>query len=400
MIVRKTTPEENRRAQEIGAVCFEFPLRIEPEAAAATKPEGEKYYRWAAFTDDAQEMMGSITVNDYQIQFDGHSCKMGGIGGVSTLPQYRRQGCIRACFNTALTDMYANGYDFSYLYPFSTAYYRKFGYESCVQRLNVSVDLGILKPPAAEGNFLLAEKKHPMTEAIRAVDKVWETALNLMVQHTEADYEWTTELEPAAQAQYTYVYFSPDGTPKAYTTFKPERLPDRRDLVCSRFYFTDKEGFAGLMQLFKSLASDHKFVKFSLPSLPEAQYLLPELALEAIEFSVKTIGMVRVINAKSVLEKARYIGSGATTLQITDPQIAQNNGIYRIEFAGGNAISVKETSQLPDAILDISTFSALMMGVCDFSAAEKWMNGLDVKTECHCLNQVFYQKKMMIVDFF
>ena len=79
-------------------------------------------------------MMSTFTVSDFTVQFDGSPCQLGGIGGVATLPQYRRRGGIRACFREALPDMYGSGYDFSYLYPFSTAYYRKFGYENCVQK--------------------------------------------------------------------------------------------------------------------------------------------------------------------------------------------------------------------------------------------------------------------------
>lgn len=393
MIIRKAVPEDNQRAREISAICFEFSLRPQPADAV---PEEEKFYRLVALTDDETEMMGTITVNDYQIQFDGHSCRMGGIGSVATLPQYRRQGCIRACFNAVLEDMYAAGYDFSYLYPFSTAYYRKFGYESCVQRVSVRVQLDTLSPPAADGTLCLAESKNPLTDAIRTVDRFWESRFNLMVQHTQDDYSWTAKLNPAAQEEYTYVYFSDDGTPKAYSTFRSED----RSLRCSRFYFTDKEGFNGLMQLFKSMSSDHRAVQFMLPAVSSMQYLLPELALESVECTCQTIGMVRIINAKSALEKAKYRGSGSITLKINDLQISQNNRTYAITFAGGRAVSVKETDNEPDALLNIPAFSALLMGAADFEDAGAFLSGIEIKNENACFRQVFYSKKMMIADFF
>ena len=125
MIVRKIKPEEVLRANELFAIAFEQPMDRE----AAAKPDNENVHRWAAFDESSGEMMSSFIINDYTVRFDGHACKMGGIGGVATLPQYRRRGGIRGCFQEALPDMYASGYDLSYLYPFSTAYYRKFGYE-------------------------------------------------------------------------------------------------------------------------------------------------------------------------------------------------------------------------------------------------------------------------------
>ena len=191
MIVRKTRPEETLRANELFAIAFELPTTRE----AAAKPDGENLHRWSAFDDSSGEMMSTFTINDYTVRFDGHACRMGGIGGVATLPQYRRRGGIRGCFQAAMPDMYASGYDFSYLYPFSTAYYRKFGYECCVRKLFTSVRLSLLVPPEFSGTFRLAEAGNPMTEAIRSVDACWESKYNMMVQHRPEDYKWTERSE-------------------------------------------------------------------------------------------------------------------------------------------------------------------------------------------------------------
>ena len=109
MNVRKTALEEARRVNELFAICFEMPY-----ANCPADPEKDDAAHWAAFDEDG-EMMSTFTVSDFTVQFDGSPCKMGGIGGVATLPQYRRRGGIRACFREALPDMYASGCDFSYL---------------------------------------------------------------------------------------------------------------------------------------------------------------------------------------------------------------------------------------------------------------------------------------------
>lgn len=394
MIVRETTPQEAQRVNELFAIAFEQPLENGPADA-----ENGKLHHWAAFSEDG-DMMSTFTITDFQIQFDGHACKMGGIGGVATLPQYRRRGGIRGCFEAALPEMYSKGYDFSYLYPFSTAYYRKFGYESCVQKFTVAVHLGLLKPPAVDGAFRLADKNAPLTNAVRAVDQVWEQKYNMMVQHDAEDYGWIKKTDPAVKQVFTYVYFAADGTPKAYTTFRLENQPDGRNLVCSRFCFVDKEGFSGLMQVFKSLSSDHMFVKFSLPVIPAMQYLMPEWSLGAVQFSLQSAGMVRVINVKNALEKAKYIGSGSIVLKINDPQIEENNRTFAITFANGRAASVEETKAAPDAVMEIPTFSALLAGVSDFAAAENWCSGMEIKNKGACFSQVFFRKDLMIADYF
>lgn len=269
MIIRKAVPEENHRVNEIFSIAFEQPLKED------NLPIKESAMTWAAFTDDMQ-MMSTITFTDFDVNFDGRVCKMIGVGGVATLPQYRRCGGIRGCFTKALPELYKDGYDFSYLYPFSTVYYRKFGYENCVRKHHTVVDLGLLEPPRTAGSLILVEKGTNLTEAIRSVDAVWEKKYNMAVQHNEEYYAWVLKCKPAETQELTYIYFSENGTPKAYTTFRKTDEPDGRNLVCSRLCFTDKEGYYGLMGLFKSLASDHHFAKFDLPADPGMQYLMPE----------------------------------------------------------------------------------------------------------------------------
>lgn len=395
MIVRRTRPEEVPRANKLFAIAFEQPM----EREAAARPDGEGVRRWSAFDGGTGEMMSTFTITDFTVRFDGHACKMGGVGGVATLPQYRRRGGVRGCFQAALPDMYASGYDFSYLYPFSTAYYRKFGYECCVRKLFFSVRLGLLAPPEFHGTLRLAEAGNPMTEAIRAVDACWEGKYNMMVQHRRADYQWTEKQDPAVRQGFTYVCFAPDKTPKAYASFTKEDQDGGRNLVCSRFCFTDREGFSGLMNLFKSLSADHALVKFSLPASEAMEHLFPEWSMGAAACSLQPAGMVRAVNVKSVLEKAAYAGSGSAVLRVRDPQIPENDRTFSLRFSQGKAVSVEETREEADAVLSIAAFSALIAGVCDFRDAAEWMDGLEVRRPA-ALPQVFYRKPLMIADYF
>ncbi len=395
MIVRKTTKEEGKRVNALFAIAFEQPME--------NGPAGEEDFQgshWASFEEAAGEMMSTLTVTDFTIQFDGSPCKMGGIGGVATLPAYRRHGGIRGIFQAALPDMYREEYDFSYLYPFSTGYYRKFGYENCVRKLSSTVDLGLLNPRRTEGRLAMAELGHGLTQAVRAVEDHWERRYNMMVLHDEKDYAWVSKEDPAGKQRFTYVYFAPDGTPKAYTRFHLENQPDGRNLVSDRFFFIDREGFDGLMGLYKSMASDHRYVKFSLPADPAMAYLLPEWSMGAASWSVAPAGMVRVVNVERVLQKARYLGSGVVTIGITDPQIPENNGTFRVEFRDGQAVQVARTEEEADVNMPINAFSALISGVCALSQAAAWMPEVSVRRENPALAGCFYQKGMYLVDYF
>ena len=234
MEVRLTKPEELDRVRELFALAFRIPMKRDAEQ------EPDEALHWAAFDGDGQ-MMSAITVPTYQMWFDGQPVRLGGIGGVSTLPQYRRRGGIRACFEALLPELYRREYDFSYLYPFSTAFYRKFGYECCVQKQLVTVDLRLLRTSYFEDTYRLAEPGRDLSEDVWAVDQAWYRAYNMSVLHGRSDYRWVTGLDPAAGDKYLYVWYD-NGAPSAYVRFQPEG----DTLQCDRFRFTSARGFRAL----------------------------------------------------------------------------------------------------------------------------------------------------------
>ena len=93
MLVRPITKEERLQSAQLFAIAFESPF--DPNDLT---PFAENPCIWAAFDEESGEMMSTVYVTDYRVQFDGDRYKMGGIGGVASLPQYRRAGGIRACF--------------------------------------------------------------------------------------------------------------------------------------------------------------------------------------------------------------------------------------------------------------------------------------------------------------
>ena len=394
MIVRKTRPEEGRRVNELFAIAFEQPMENGPVGE-----DDSGMTHWAAF-DDAGEMTSTFTITDFPFHFDGNVVKMGGIGGVATLPSHRRTGGIRAAFQAALPDMYENGYVFSYLYPFSTAYYRKFGYENCVCKRQVTVDLGLLSPRKVGGRCVLAERGKDLTKAVMELDGLWERTYNMTVRHTEKDYAWVAKADPTQKPEFLYVYFDDGGIPGGYTQFRLENQPDGRNLVASRFCFRDRTGFDGLMNLVKTMASDHRYFKFQLPEEEAMPYLFPEWSLGAAQWNTVPSGMVRVINVQKVLEMAAYRGSGTVRLGITDSQIEQNCGTFLVEFRNDTAVEVRKTDEAPDLELPIGAFSALISGVSGLEAALKWMPDVVQKRDDPALAGAFYKKPLWIGDYF
>ena len=386
MQIRLILPEELARTEELFALAFRLPLERGKEATP------DEALHWAAFDEDG-EMMSTLTVPAYRMWFDGQPVRMGGIGGVSTLPQYRRCGGIRGCFEALLPELYRREYDFSYLFPFSTAFYRKFGYESCVQKQLVTVDLRELRENYFTGTYRLAEPGRDLSADVCAVDACWHRAYNMSVLHSREDYGWVAKLDPAAGDRYLYVWYDND-VPSAYVLFQPEGTTSR----CDRFHFTSARGFRALLGLLQTMSSDRSHARFYLPESKALRYLLPEWSLGAVGWQILSGGMVRVIRVQEVLKKAKCLGTGRVTLAIRDPQIPQNNGTFRICFQDGRVTEVAATEDPPDASMPICAFSALISGVCTFDEAAQWMPGVEAITHTPALNQLFYKKAMFIEE--
>lgn len=394
MIVRKALPEDYESVNALFSIAF--------EAAPTAGPAQEKdtdVRHWCAFSDSG-ELMSSLSLTPFSVSFDGSVCPMAGVGAVATLPPFRRRGGVAACFAEALPELYRDGVLFSYLYPFSTVFYRRFGYESCVTKLDCTLDLAQLRRPAGDGYFRLATKELPLSGDIRKVDGAWESMWNMEVLRGDGDYEWLAKLDPLTSREYLYVCYDASGSPIGYTEFHTQIEPDGRNLICTRLRFTNREGFYALLAVFASHAADYRFAKLSLPSDDALPYLMGEWSLGAASFSLRPAGMIRVINAQEALRRAAFRGEGELSLRLRDAQIAENNGVFTIRFAPGSATCVEKTEREPDAVMDIAAFSALLAGVCDLTGAARWMDGAEVIRPEAPLSSLFYRKPMMISEYF
>ncbi len=408
MIVRKIKAHELKRTNELFSLAFGFASSDERTAEevylqVSSQPKSREELcwqeHWAAFEDDDRTMMSFFVAKPMPIHFDGNHCIMTGIGGVSTLPQYRRQGCIRACFQAALPDMHENGVAFSYLYPFSTAYYRKFGYEICCERIRYHLRLSFIPAFTVSGNCVLCEPGHPYLEDIRKIYSAFQNRYNMMVENEEFEYQWVLQSNPVKDQVFTYIYKSSDGEPKAFMSFSVQNEAGHRNLVCSRFFYTDLEGLKGLLLLARSLESDHYEITFDLPTDQYIVPLLPEWSMDAGRQEKISHGMVRVINAVKVLEMAEYKGSGSLVLDISDPFIPQNNGRFLVSFENNRATAVTITDAPWDITLDIHIFSVLIAGVCDIRQMH-FLEKIRINSSWDRLEKVFYPKPLYITESF
>ena len=109
--------------------------------------------------------------------------------------------------------------------------------------------------------------------------------------------------------------------------------------------------------------------------------------------------MLRVVNVESVLENCACRGTGEITLSIEDDIITENNGTWRLHFAPGEQNKVEKTDAVPDLILNIRAFSALITGA-RAAADIPWMPDVRLLRQASAVPNVFYPKKCSMMDLF
>ena len=404
MIVRKIRENELKRSAQLSALAFEYPMegaekspedffrdvREHPGSLEDVRWDS----RWAAFEDDDATMMATFCVLPWHATFDGHEVIMGGIGGVATLPQYRRGGAIRRCFEAALPDMYAQGMVLSYLYPFSNAFYRRFGYELACDEALWRLRLSLLPSVDAPGRWVMLEPGLDLTADLRAIDARRERRYNCAVLSGDTEYGWTRE-DPFVTRKYTFVYYDGQDRPSAYLTILAR---PHEDLQCLRCRFNDRAGLEGLLALLKRYAADHECALLEMPTDVDIRAILPEFSLGGVERTIAQRGMARVVNVVEALKLARMKGAGELRVAVTDGQIPENNGTFEVRFAPGAQNDVRRTDAAPDVACTIQDFSRLILGCCAFDP--EWLPNVTVYGDPDAIRQVFYPKPNHIAQRF
>jgi len=403
MIARKIRPDEYRRCQQLCALAFEYEMKdaaLSPEALLEKVKNGPRSMQdlhwdsqYAAFDDDDQTMVATMTVVPWTANFDGHAVGMGGIGGVASLPQYRRGGAIRACFGAALRDMYDGGTFLSYLYPFSTAFYAKFGYGLGCDWVKWRLRLSGQPAPEVSGHWRLSEPDRPLTGDVRAVDRIRESRYNCMVINGDTEYLYLRE-DPFVTKKYSYVYYGSDGQPRAHMTV----VPERGELDCPRFAFNDREGFLGLLALLTRLSADHSHVTLRLPADVDLRGVVPEWSFGNVQRTVEQRGMVRAVNVEGLLRLTRTRGEGRLGVAVDDPQIPENTGCFEVAFAPGQGNRVRRVDDAPDIALTIRDFSRLIVGCCD--PDPMWLPDVRLNVPIEAVAKVFFRKPTFISTYF
>ena len=408
-----------KTAIEIWSHVFQIPLKDSAlsskeffdQRTSAPRSREDLFWdtRWAVFDDREEIMMGSMIAAPYTMQFDGHDVPMAGIGGVAALPPYRKSGCTRACLTRVLQAAYKDGMLFSYLYPFSAAFYRKFGYGHAGERNRWKIRTDAIPDFPVPGSYRLLDETPDAPKSgscgipdenagqsrceadLRCADDAWYRKYNLMTRDEDVEYRAMKSLYPYENTAYTYVYYDVEQHPAAAMTYSKKPDNGTSVLLCSRFVFENAEGCRALLSLIRKEQAQYDLAEIVLPGDFDLSAILPEWKKGAVSCVREQYGMVRVVNAEQVLRLAKVRGSGTLRIRITDDIIEENNACFLASFENGTVTDVRKADDPEEIALSINAFSTLIAGRCDPEMLP-YLPEVDLHCSAEKAGQLFYRK--------
>jgi len=394
MQIRNIRREELEEALKLSAVTFNYVTDIKKDAEKYDSGQMPLDSIYGAFTPEGR-MAGGLIVLPFDCWFDGSSVGCGGIASVVSRPEYRRSGNIRRLFEHVMQVMYDRGDVFSYLFPFSFAYYRQFGYEA-------SSMVNIVTVPTAELCKLRrlghAEEYTEDTDPGDIVDvyDAFASRHNMMIDRQGWRWMDLLERDPMTDHCRTYIWYDEENNPCAYARLQFPPSGNTQPIRVEDMAWLDDDAKYGLLGFLGCFNGNYPSVCFDCG--PE---MLPELTFPNywdLEVKRQPSGMSRVVNARRALELMKKPGEGEAVIEVQDDFFPANSARLLLEWGHGQT-HIKPTDAPAALTCSAAALSQLVTG---FDSLELLSQRSDIRIDGDMdqLSRLFARKKVFITDHF
>jgi len=313
-------------------------------------------------------LLSSLRVHDFQQSVRGVLKECGGIAGVATYPEARRQGYIRNLMQDAFKLMHSQGQSVSMLDPFKPSFYAQFGFVSANAPYLVEAPLKQLRPAKIE-----KKEKNWTYEHVRAVDA------------KERFLSFVREVGPTQHHGYVVYKSIPDGMWKLLMKdslvvfikhngkiqaasryyIKGERVNRRwhATMTVIEMLWRTREARERLLDFFSKHYDQIHDIVIHAPFDISVEHWFEDARLT---IERKNPWMVRVIDVIKATENLPSIGEETITIEITDADCPWNNGVFSMQ-SHKNQLRLAKSSGNPVVKATIEAFTSLVFGTLPFA---------------------------------
>jgi predicted acetyltransferase len=388
MEIKKLTPENFAEYIEICQTVF-FDMERDFEI-----PKHDDKIRFGIFENG--KLQSALQIIPYEMRMNGKNVKMGGIGAVVTRPESRGQGHMNALMKAAFGQMHENEQIFSFLYPFSFAYYRKFGYETCYARDKVKIPVSQLRGYKCETTVTPHEPGDPIQPYKKIYEEFTRERNLSIVRDTEA-WKKILERDPYTNLEFTYLFRDTAGDAAAYILYEAELDDDDGNrLIIQECCWTNPQALRMVFSFLSKLGAEYEYVHWNAPSDINIHMLIPE-GFDA-EWSRESTGMNRIVNIPAALKTLRAPEkNGRVTIGVTDKFLTENTGVYTLEWESGILTAKKTKTATPDMETTAETLAQLVTG-CITPDAATFKNDTVILNAHSAFNALFPMRHLYIME--
>lgn len=357
-------PYEYRPIKDVGPFLdvaqFAFALpyrdraRLE-EFVQARLADGDELF--GVYQED--RLLSAFMLLGFRMRLRGSLVPMGGIAFVCSRPEVRGKGCVRFMLEQALLTMRDRGHVVSVLYPFSLAFYRKYGWELFTQELRVRFPPGLLQvgeEPGIEARAL----PFPDDDSQAFYNEYARSHYNL-AQRGEA--QWRKELWPRAEeAARGVVKFTRDGRVVGllfYILVREEK--DQVRLLVPLFAPGDGAAKRAMLRFLKGLSHQVGTVELQVP----ADFSLwPYLADSPSTRALHDAAMIRIVSLEALDGLELSAPEMSLGVLVEDRQAPWNDGTFAFSVEGGRLRVDK--GKMAQLRLGIGALSSAISGFTNF----------------------------------
>lgn len=396
MIARPIRPEEKIEASKLQSIAF---LLGRDFSQSANNPDQarEGYESTRAIFSKEGKMCACLELLPYKATFDGHIVDLAGLGGVATLPEERGKAYMPRLISKSIGEMAESGYIFSYLYPFSHSYYRRFGYELNMTSRRLKIPLYSMSHFKKEGTISLL-RKGVDEDIVKGVYEEFIRDLNLAIVRDESSWQSFFAKDPYKDNIFIYLLHDDKAKTRAYIKFEAIKTSQySHDMQVIEFVWLDNKALTGMFAFIFDHTSQFENFIWDCPMYLDILSLFPEPY--DIKQQIIPNGMNRIINLKGALGLMRPAkGKGQFVLEARDELLDKNSARYSIRW-DYPIIEVEQTIKEPDIRLDIKDLSQLVTGYQTVRALIE-AGKVELSGKIDQVDSLFTYKKLYINDKF
>ncbi|WP_179394447.1 GNAT family N-acetyltransferase [Lacticaseibacillus absianus] len=350
--VRRLAAEDSAAFYALARYAFHKPQSETRDRAFAGLYEHSA--AWAIGSPLQSGLLGT----HFTVDLSGVTYGMSGVGYVSSYPEASGHGGISAIMAEAFADMRAAGETLSYLAPFSSTFYRRFGYEGAFDQVTHTIAARDL-PRVPRASAAVSVARVPFRAAIAAMAEVYgRSKAATRGGLRRADWWWLNMADHYPDREVAvamlgdrptgYVIYERDGE-----TFRVhEEFHDDLDalLALGKFITAHRTAFATFVYTTGDPESLHD--------------LLPDPA--ALTTSVRAYMMARIVDLEDFMTRYPYQVSdlAPVVFAVEDEFIPANAGLWQLAINDGQASFTRaDAHAVPGLRLTIQQLVKVTFGV-------------------------------------